>query len=85
MAVFYDYYIFYGNRAICSILGVHWLHMGSYKTYPETLLSSSGHANVSKESLTKSSQEVRCDSLKTRSDRCSLGRPGLGLFSDMVH
>lgn len=53
------------------------------KTYPETLLSSSGHAKVSNESLTKSSQEVRCDSLKTLSDRCSLGRRGLGLFSDI--
>lgn len=44
-------------------------------TYPETTLSRSGQASVSNESLTKSSHEVKCDSLNTRSDLCSLGLP----------
>lgn len=47
----------------------------SIYTNPDTTLSKSGQASVSNESLTKISQDVRCDSLKTRSDRCKRGLP----------
>lgn len=46
-------------------------------TNPDTTLSKSGQASVSRESRTKTSQDVKWDSLKTRSDRCNRGLPVL--------
>lgn len=57
------------------------MNRDQFSTYPETTFNRSGQASVSSESLTKTSQDVRCDSLKTLSDRCRRGLVVLALFS----